>query len=264
MECKHHARPGLPLKGLFRYIYERNFCTPKETNMEQEIKEIIKAQQQHLENLRRSGWIDIINKYGILVPKEEPKENTMDYNPDDKTPEDVIYTFEKNVYDIEGMDNYIEGDCKKLDDIINGFSYVISTLYTINNRYEEAFDEEPDERLADLFRFVKATFINEFAQLQGYGDALQKGEVKDDIFGDACVMSVEAKEESVPNDNISRHYENLEIEPIEVMKKDLSREEFKGYLKGNIIKYILRAPYKGQEDSDYKKAAQYSKWLSEF
>ena len=230
--------------------------------MEQGIKEKTKAEKER-ELFRSFGkdWCDIIDKYGIWAPKEEPKENTMDYNPDDKTPEDVIYTFEKNVYDIEGMDNYIEGDCKKLDDIINGFSYVISTLYTINNRYEEAFDEEPDERLADLFRFVKATFINEFAQLQGYGDALQKGEVKDDIFGDACVM---CKEDNVPNDNISRHYENLEIEPIEVMKKDLSREEFKGYLKGNIIKYILRAPYKGQEDSDYKKAAQYSKWLSEF
>ena len=40
--------------------------------------------------------------------------------------------------------------------------------------------------------------------------------------------------------NFNEHYTSLEIEPIEIIKKDLSNEQYIGYLKGNIIKYTLR------------------------
>ena len=32
------------------------------------------------------------------------------------------------------------------------------------------------------------------------------------------------------------------------------------FLRGNVLKYVLRAPYKGSEIEDLKKAAQYLQW----
>lgn len=59
------------------------------------------------------------------------------------------------------------------------------------------------------------------------------------------------------------HYMNLKIQPLMVMLNDLSNDEFKGYLKGNIIKYVLRAERKNGNE-DYAKAAFYAKLLDEF
>ena len=39
---------------------------------------------------------------------------------------------------------------------------------------------------------------------------------------------------------------------------DITRYE--SFLRGNIIKYVLRAPYKGNELEDLRKAAQYLEW----
>lgn len=35
---------------------------------------------------------------------------------------------------------------------------------------------------------------------------------------------------------------------------------YESFLRGNILKYVLRAPYKGHELQDLKKAAQYLEW----
>ena len=48
------------------------------------------------------------------------------------------------------------------------------------------------------------------------------------------------------------------IETIDVIKMALTPEEFRGFLKGNVLKYELRAPYKHAEpDEDYQKAKDY-------
>ena len=67
------------------------------------------------------------------------------------------------------------------------------------------------------------------------------------------------------NNDVTRqsHYMDLKIQPLIVMLKDLSPDEFKGYLKGNIIKYVLRAERKNGNE-DYAKAAFYAKLLEEF
>ena len=43
------------------------------------------------------------------------------------------------------------------------------------------------------------------------------------------------------------HYKDMGVQPWEVMEATLSREEFIGFLKGNCIKYGMRA---GKKDSD--------------
>ena len=58
------------------------------------------------------------------------------------------------------------------------------------------------------------------------------------------------------------HYLSCPIQPIELMQYTLTREELIGFLKGNIIKYSLRAGRKGDPEKDTAKALQYKKWLT--
>lgn len=57
------------------------------------------------------------------------------------------------------------------------------------------------------------------------------------------------------------YYKESAIEPILLMATLLTENEFKGFIKGNMIKYSLRAPYKGQQESDTYKARWYSALL---
>jgi hypothetical protein len=57
------------------------------------------------------------------------------------------------------------------------------------------------------------------------------------------------------------HYEKAAMQPLEVMQRIMTIEQFKGFLLGNYIKYRLRSEFKGQHDSDEYKARQYAYWL---
>ena len=57
------------------------------------------------------------------------------------------------------------------------------------------------------------------------------------------------------------HYLACPIQPIDLMQYTLTKEELIGFLKGNIIKYSLRAGHKGDPEKDKAKALQYKKWL---
>lgn len=58
------------------------------------------------------------------------------------------------------------------------------------------------------------------------------------------------------------HYKGLPIEPWSIMEANFSEEQFEGFLRGNVLKYILRYPAKGGV-SDLKKAAHYLERLIE-
>ncbi len=64
------------------------------------------------------------------------------------------------------------------------------------------------------------------------------------------------------SDNINPdHYKKGSIECIDYLKAKLTPEEFRGFLKGNAVKYLTRAESKGGEE-DYKKAAWYTSMLA--
>ena len=51
------------------------------------------------------------------------------------------------------------------------------------------------------------------------------------------------------------HYQKMEIQPWDVMEDLLTKEEFIGYLKGNMIKYAMRQGKKqGSDDAEKYKA----------
>ena len=58
------------------------------------------------------------------------------------------------------------------------------------------------------------------------------------------------------------HYKDMPIQPWHVMESVLTREEFIGFLKGNVIKYSLRAGRKEGSD-DKGKAEHYMQKLKE-
>jgi hypothetical protein len=72
------------------------------------------------------------------------------------------------------------------------------------------------------------------------------------VFGE-----VPEKESKVGND----YYEKSSMQPLEVMQRIMTPEQFKGFLLGNCIKYRMRCDNKGQHDSDLYKARQYAYWL---
>ena len=60
--------------------------------------------------------------------------------------------------------------------------------------------------------------------------------------------------------NSPPHYTQGGIECIDAIKAALTPEEYRGYCKGNIIKYIWRERHKGQDES-VAKAVWYAKRL---
>lgn len=57
------------------------------------------------------------------------------------------------------------------------------------------------------------------------------------------------------------HYAAGGMEPIDYLKLKLTPEEFAGFCKGNVIKYLSRANHKNGEE-DLKKAAFYARFLA--
>jgi len=68
---------------------------------------------------------------------------------------------------------------------------------------------------------------------------------------------------SVSEDNVNSpsHYGQGEIEAIVYIKDFLTEEEYIGYLRGNIAKYLHRWRWKGKPLEDLKKAQVYLGWL---
>ena len=53
------------------------------------------------------------------------------------------------------------------------------------------------------------------------------------------------------------HYTTGNIETADAIESSMSPEAWEGYLKGNILKYLWRYPYKGKREQDLRKARWY-------
>ena len=56
------------------------------------------------------------------------------------------------------------------------------------------------------------------------------------------------------------HYQQGEVECIDALRSALNKEEFEGYCRGAVIKYVWRFRHKGGAE-DLKKAMVYLQWL---
>jgi len=70
-------------------------------------------------------------------------------------------------------------------------------------------------------------------------------------------MVTEELDEEIDVVNNPQHYNTGNIECIEAIRESMSPEAFKGYLKGNTMKYLWRYDYKGKASEDLQKAGWY-------
>ena len=57
--------------------------------------------------------------------------------------------------------------------------------------------------------------------------------------------------------NSPEHYNMLDIEAINLIEMSMTKEEFLGYLKGNVLKYIIMYNHKGKAGEDLDKGKWY-------
>jgi hypothetical protein len=63
-------------------------------------------------------------------------------------------------------------------------------------------------------------------------------------------------------DKHDKHYLESVVEPIKVMEKLFTKEELKGFIKGNILKYRLRMGHKDDIQKEIDKIRVYEQWLA--
>ena len=77
-------------------------------------------------------------------------------------------------------------------------------------------------------------------------------------MSEKCIVNYEADMDDKVNH--PNHYTSGKIEVIDFIKDQLTEEEFRGYIKGNLLKYISRERHKNG-DEDLKKAQFYLNFL---
>lgn len=86
----------------------------------------------------------------------------------------------------------------------------------------------------------------------------------DDIFYADKAEDVKTTQQDKEDTMHDKHYRDSVVEPILVMQDFFSHDELMGFLKGNILKYRLRAGHKGTKEemqADLDKIRVYEKWL---
>ena len=87
--------------------------------------------------------------------------------------------------------------------------------------------------------------------------------VNNSITEDYVKAFQKASDEAVSSDSskwFDSHYSG-EVQPIELMQSAFSKDEFAGFLRGNIIKYATRLGKKDMPISEAEKILRYSQWL---
>jgi hypothetical protein len=64
------------------------------------------------------------------------------------------------------------------------------------------------------------------------------------------------------DDRNQSYYDVGGVNTLDFIRAKLTPDEYRGFLKGNLIKYVSRASFKGHEKEDYKKALWYSEKLT--
>ena len=82
---------------------------------------------------------------------------------------------------------------------------------------------------------------------------------------EAWAEPAEREAEEYQEDNVCNpeHYNTGNIECIDAIEESMSSVAFKGYLKGNCMKYLWRYDYKGKQVEDLQKAGWYLNKLTE-
>lgn len=114
------------------------------------------------------------------------------------------------------------------------------------------------DSLTNCYKFKGKHMEKEFNDIEELFQYLDKlADTSDDA------IARETKEVKPNNINHPAHYNKGTMECLDVIKACLSGSEFKGFLKGNVMKYMYRKGDKGDALEDLNKACWYAKKLME-
>ncbi len=85
-----------------------------------------------------------------------------------------------------------------------------------------------------------------------------------DLWEDESLEDIIARQDEEEEDMVGapKHYNSGNIECIDAIEESMSSHAFKGYLKGNCMKYLWRYDYKGKQVEDLQKAGWYLRKLT--
>jgi len=105
--------------------------------------------------------------------------------------------------------------------------------------------------------------MNYMKRKQSYPNGEHTGELEGEFVHGSTETIRVTKEMLEDNVNNPSHYNQGGVECIEGIKAALSEEEFRGYLRGNAMKYVWRCRYKGKTVEDIDKSQWYLNKLKE-
>lgn len=149
------------------------------------------------------------------------------------------------------------GKAQALSQILNNYGFVWS-----NN---EPVTDESLMKIPTMFRGDKTVYIviNPETQLISWLNSQDYKVCNLSRLNHLLTMWLEP--ESEPDSHLidkQSHYTANGIEPIEIMIKNFTREQYQGFLKGNVLKYLMRYERKNGYE-DIQKALTYMTWLEE-
>lgn len=198
----------------------------------------------------KEGFTSLWNKvrkdiFGIKTPSERFEENMKGFKWRD---EETLKKFDKNLRDAMR----VKDDKKK-------------TLNEIRKEhgFEDTVTRETTDDKPKTLREMVQPVLDELRDSERYTWQKYVDEVKAQWNHD--VLKAHLNEKLV-SDNVESpdHYKlrGLDIEAIDVIRGALTEDEFRGFCKGNVLKYTIREGHKNG-DEDLKKAKKYLEFLEE-
>lgn len=114
----------------------------------------------------------------------------------------------------------------------------LDKVYTIAKGYEDDLTH-----YADIYRLIERYVEDDYIVIDELADEVNR------------YKSIKADKVKHPS-----HYTSGNIETIDYIKDQLTEEEFRGYVKGNVLKYVSRERHKNG-DEDLRKAQFYLDFL---
>lgn len=198
----------------------------------------------------KEGFTSLWNKVrknilGIKTPSERFEESMKDFKWCD---EETIKKFDKNLRDAMRL----KDDRKK-------------TLNEIRKEhgFEATVTRETTDNKPQTLREMVHPVLVELRDSERYAWQKYADEVRARLNHD--ILNAHLNEKLVSdNVNAPNHYKlrGLDIEAIDVIRGALDEDEFRGFCKGNVLKYTIREAHKNG-DEDLKKAKKYLEFLEE-
>lgn len=122
-----------------------------------------------------------------------------------------------------------------------------------NISVEMNFTEDQNKNMWQFYKKVREGSVSKFPETTMFAR----------VYNLACVHNLQESKADARQAG-GDHYKKLKVQPWDAMEAWLTQEEFRGFLKGNIIKYLARAN-SGKEDHNLmiEKAAHYQQKLDE-